>query len=173
MTMSLYAATVPSFQQILGSVSGLLAKGEAYCREKGLSPDELIQARLAPDMFPFAYQVKSACVHSLGAIEGVRKGQFSPDMTPPPATFAALAERVTSTLAALETVTPAELDALAGRDVTFVLPKMTIPFVASDFLLSFSLPNFFFHATTAYGVLRMKGVPVGKLDFLGRMRVKG
>ena len=87
MAFSLYAATIPSYQQILGSVSGLLVKAEAFCAEKSINHDEIIQARLAPDMLPFAYQVKSTTVHSLGAIEGLRRGTFSPDMTPPPETL--------------------------------------------------------------------------------------
>jgi uncharacterized protein len=83
MAFSLYAATVPSYQQILGSLSGLLTQAEVFCQEKGLAAEDIIQARLAKDMLPFAYQVKSASVHSLGAIEGIRRGVFSPDMTPP------------------------------------------------------------------------------------------
>ena len=77
MAFSLYAATVPSYRQILGAVSGLLGTAEAFSTEKGIAPDDIIQARLAEDMLPFAYQVKSTAVHSLGAIEGVRSGVFS------------------------------------------------------------------------------------------------
>jgi len=76
MAFSLYAATVPSYCQILGAVAGLVEKAEVYCKEKGLTPQDILQARLAADMQPFAYQVKSTVVHSLGAIEGVRKGVF-------------------------------------------------------------------------------------------------
>ena len=85
MTFSLYAATVPTYLQILHGVSSLLDKAEAFCAEKAIAPSDIIQARLADDMLPFAYQVKSTAVHSLGAIEAVRRGVFSPDMTPPPA----------------------------------------------------------------------------------------
>src|SRR3981081_3443617 len=81
MAFPLYAATIPSYQQILGAVSGLLDAAEAFCAEKGIAPADIIKARLAEDMLPFAYQVKSTAVHSLGAIEGVRRGVFSPDMT--------------------------------------------------------------------------------------------
>src|ERR1700736_929922 len=119
MAFSLYAATIPSYQQILGAVSGLLDAAEAFCAEKGIAPEDIIQARLADDMQPFAYQVKSTAVHSLGAIEGVRRGVFSPDTTPPPETFAALKARIIETLAALEAVEAAEADALVGRDLRF------------------------------------------------------
>ena len=90
MAFSLYAATIPSYQQILGAVSGLLGTAETFCAEKGIAPQDIIQAPLADDMQPFAYQVKSTAVHSLGAIEGVRRGVFSPDVTRPPDNFAAL-----------------------------------------------------------------------------------
>src|SRR5262249_28913549 len=90
MAFSLYAATIPSYQQTLGAIAGLLVTAEKFCAEKQLAPQEIIDARLAEDMLPFAYQVKSTAVHSLGSIEGVRRGVFSPDMTPPPQTFTAL-----------------------------------------------------------------------------------
>lgn len=173
MSFSLYAATIPSYRQILGAVSGLLRTAESFCTEKGISPPEIIQARLAADMLPFAYQVKSTAVHSLGAIEGVRKGVFSPDTTPPPETFAALQERIANTLAALEAITDAELDGFMGRTMYFAFGERKIAFTAEDFLLSFSQPNFYFHATTTYDILRWKGLPIGKRDFIGRLRLKG
>jgi len=111
MAFSLYAATVPSYRQILGAVSGLLSNAEAFSTEKGIAPEDIIQARLAADMLPFAYQVKSTAVHSLGAIEGVRRGVFSPDLTRPPDNFAALKARIAETLAALEAIEASEVDA--------------------------------------------------------------
>lgn len=172
MSLSLYSATVPAYCQILGAVSGLLSKAQAFCAEKGIEAPELIQARLAPDMLPFAYQVKSTAVHSIGAIEGVRKGVFSPDTTLPPATFAALETRIRETLAALEAIRPAEIDSFAGRDMRFEAGNRRLEFAAEDFLLSFSLPNFYFHAATAYDILRWKGLQIGKRDFVGRLRLK-
>ena len=172
MPFSLYAATIPSYRQILSAVGGLLDKAETFCAEKGLAPGDIVQARLADDMLPFAYQVKSTAVHSLGAIEGVRKGVFSPDTTPPPETFAALKARIAETLAAIETIEPAEVDTFVGRDMRFVFGDRHLDFTAEDFLLSFSQPNFYFHATTTYDILRWKGVPLGKRDFMGRPRTK-
>ena len=172
MAFSLYAATIPSFQQILGAVSGLLEKAETFCAEKDIAPQELIQARLAPDMFPVAYQVKAAAVHSIGAIEGVRKGVFSPDMTEPPETFPALKARIADTLSALEKIASAEVDGFVGRDVRFTFGSNFRDYTAENFLLSFSLPNFYFHATTTYNILRWKGLPIGKRDFMGKTRTK-
>src|SRR5882724_3882564 len=172
MTFSLYAATVPSYRQILGAVSGLLGTAEAFCTETGIAPHGIIQARLAEDMQPFAYQVKSTAVHSLGAIEGVRRGVFFPDTAPPPETFAALETRIAETLAALEAIEAAEVDAFIGRDMRFAFGDHHIDYAAEDFLLSFSQPNFYFHAATTYDILRWKGIPIGKRDFMGNTRRK-
>jgi len=173
MSFSLYAATIPSYRQILGATSGLLRTAEAFCTEKAIPPSEIIRARLAEDMQPFAYQVKSTAVHSLGAIEGVRKGVFSPDMNPPPDTFAALQDRIANALAALEAINPAEVDGFMGLPMCFAFGERKIDFAAEDFLLSFSQPNFYFHAATAYDILRWKGLPIGKRDFMGKLRLKG
>jgi uncharacterized protein len=172
MGISLYAATIPSYLQILRSVGGLIAKAESYCAEKSVAPEEIIEARLAPDMLPFAYQVKSTAVHSLGAIEGVRKGVFSPDTAAPPQSLPALAARIAEALAALEAIDAAEVDAFIGRDMRFAFGSRHIDFTAENFLLSFSQPNFYFHATTVYDILRWKGLPIGKRDFNGKMRTK-
>jgi hypothetical protein len=172
MTFSLYAATIPSYLQILNAVAGLLSKAEAFCLDTGGAPDDIVQARFAEDMQPFAYQVKSTAVHSLGAINGLRKGVFSPDTTPPPGDFAALKERIAATLAALEAIDAAEIDAFLGRDMRFAFGDRHIDYTAENFLLSFSQPNFYFHATTTYDILRWKGVPLGKRDFMGRTRAK-
>jgi hypothetical protein len=172
MAFSLYAATMPSYQQILGAVSGLLVTAEAFCAEKSIAPEDIIQARLAENMLPFAYQVKSTAVHSLGAIEGVRRGVFSPDMTTPPQTFVALKTRIADTLAALQNIEPAEVDAFIGRDMRFEVGERRLEFTAENFLLSFSQPNFYFHAATAYDILRWKGARIGKRDFTGQLRTK-
>lgn len=172
MTFSLYDAVIPSNLQILGAVDAFVAKGEAYAQEKGMAPEALLKARLAPDMLPFGYQVKSCAVHSIGAIEGVRGGSFTPDMKPWPDSFARLRAAVRDARAALEGIAREEFDALAERDVTFRMGDLALPFTGGQFLLSFSQPNFYFHATTAYAILRAQGVPLGKKDFIGRLRIR-
>lgn len=172
MTISLYDATIPSWIQILGSVARLIDKAEAFAAEHGLAPAEIIAARFAPDMLPFAYQVKSTAVHSLGAIEGVRAGRFSPDESTPPDSFAGLRDRIATTGAALDAIDPAEIESFIGRDMRFVMGDRQIDYFAEHFLLSFSLPNFYFHAATAYDLLRWKGVAIGKRDYIGRVRKK-
>ena len=172
MALSLYAATVPSYRQILGSVAGLLGKAGAFCAERTLAPAEIIGARLAPDMLPFAYQVRSTVTHSIGAIEGLRRGTFSPDRSAPPESFAELEMLVRGAETALAALEPAELEGYGDRQMLFVAGERRLAFTGGDFLLSFSQPNFYFHAATAYDILRAKGVAIGKRDFLGHLRVK-
>jgi hypothetical protein len=127
-------------------------------------------AQLAEDMRPFAYQVKSCAVHSLGAIEGAKNGVASPDLAVSPTTFESLRERIFQTMEGLRAVVPAELDSLVNMEMRFVFGEITTVYTVENFLLSFSQPNFYFHATVAYSILRMKGIEIGKRDFLGVRR---
>ena len=172
MALSLYEATVPAFAQIIEAMAGVLKKGEAHALETGMRPDEWVGARLFTDMAPLSFQVKQAAHHSVGAIEATKNGVFSPDLTPPPETFKALQATVADTLATLAAYRPADINALEGRDMRFEFGDRIMPFTAENFLLSFSLPNFYFHATTAYDILRHSGVPLGKRDFMGKPRLK-
>ncbi|BBC74042.1 conserved hypothetical protein [Altererythrobacter sp. B11] len=169
MPLSLHAAIIPSKLQILRSGKGWLDKAESC----GIPEAELVEARLIDDMLPFAYQVKSMADHSKGAIEGVRAGVFTPKFKDtPPATFAEMRSLLDDAIAFLESVTEEEMESFIGKDMRFEIGEKKLPFTAEDFLLTFSQTNFFFHACTAYGVLRMKGVAVGKLDYLGALRLK-
>jgi uncharacterized protein len=172
MAISLYSATVPTFLQILPTVSALCDKGAQWCREQGIEEAELVQARLADDMWPFALQVRSTWMHSADAIDGARKGETSPDFSEPPGTFAGLKARVDEAIGRLEALSPAAVDGLVGRDACFNVGERRMEFTAENYLLSFALPNFFFHATTAYAILRSRGVPLGKRDFLGGLRLR-
>lgn len=172
MPLSLYDVTVPTFVQILGSVSGLIEKADAHCTANKIAPGDIINARLHEDMLPFSYQVKSSVTHSIGALQALNKGVFSPDMTPSPDTFSALQEKVTSAIAALEALRPQDVNSYEGRDMRFALKEFHLDFTAENFLLSFSTPNFYFHATTTYDILRHKGVAIGKRNFVGKLRTK-
>jgi hypothetical protein len=173
MAISLYDLSVANYLQTLGGVEGFLAKGLAHFSENKVDANEVADARLAPDMLPFRFQIHSVVHHSLGAIQGVRAGTFAPPGPMPSLDFAGLQNSVTEAREALQDLKPAEVDALEGKDMVFQIRDNKLPFTAEGFLLSFSLPNFYFHATTAYDILRSKGVPLGKRDFLGRMRMKG
>lgn len=173
MPVSLYQATVPSFLQILPRVGGLVARAEAWCGEKGVAPAALIEARLADDMWPFGKQVTTACLHAEAAAGGVQGGETGPDFGPAPSDFAALTARVNEVLDKLRAVKAEELDAIAERDHCFRFGERRMDFTVADYLLSFAVPNFYFHASMAYAILRSQGLPIGKMDFLGEVRRKG
>ena len=124
-------------------------------------------------MLPLAYQIKSCWTHSACALDGVRQRLFSPEMTPPPGRFNPLRKMILDARSACEQISADELEELAQNDLVFAIgDKFRLNFTVQDFLLSFSQPNLYFHAATAYDIMRMKGVPIGKRDFLGAMRLK-
>jgi hypothetical protein len=174
MAISLYDATVAAYLQITHAAANCLDKGLAHCVETGADPEELTRARLYPDMMPLSFQIELVNHHSLPAIEGCKTGVFKP----PPLTFstlnyAGLQKMIADTIGGLEAITAGEVNTLEGRDVVFVAGDRKVSYTTLDFLLSFSVPNFYFHATTAYDILRSKGVKIGKRDFLGTPRMKG
>lgn len=174
MSSPLHAATVGIHLQILPQIARLIDKAQAHCAEHGLPPEALTDARLAPDMWNFAMQVQCAVQHSAGAVEALRTGKTGPDMRTPPIGFAPLRQMVTAGIDLLTAVEPGEIDAAAEREILYAFSTGGLEFsTAEDYLLSFALPNFLFHSTTAYAVLRSRGVNIGKRDFLGRTRTKG
>jgi hypothetical protein len=172
MSSPLHTATIGAYLQILPQVAGLVDKAEGHCRENALAPAALLEARLAPDMWTFAKQVMCAIQHSAGAVEAMRTGLTGPDMSPPPSEFASLRQAVSDGLKVVQSVEPGEIDGAAARDIRFEFGSGKMEFGGEDYLLSFALPNFYFHSAAAYAVLRNQGLPVGKRDFLGRTRLK-
>ena len=147
-----------------------MEKAKSFCAERGSPEAEMIDARLAPDMFPLGYQVKSCVVHSISAIEGAQTGSASPDSSAWPTDFDGLRgvlQRASAELNALDRNT---VDRLTGTAMNFGAGERKLPFNGANFLLSFSQPNFYFHAATAYAILRAQGVSLGKRDFLGVLR---
>jgi hypothetical protein len=174
MPLSLRDALVPGWLQVTASVRALVDKAESWCEENGQPASALIGAKLAPDMLPFAYQVKCCWTHSAHAIDGARKGHFVPHMDPPPDSFDGLRALLDSSKGELEAIDDAELETLAANDMIFTIgDKFRLDFTVQTFLLGFSQPNFYFHAATAYDILRMKGLAIGKRDYLGKLPVKG
>lgn len=170
MTLSLHTVAVGTYQQMLPQVLWLIGKAEAHCAETGISPNTLGEARLAPDMWTLAKQISQCAHHSARAIEAVRGGAFSPDPNPISSDLSLVRKEIEDAIALINAVDPGELDALAGKEVQFRAGKYSMMFDAPDFLMTFSLPNFYFHVTTAYNILRANGVQVGKSDFIGKMR---
>ncbi|WP_027133341.1 DUF1993 domain-containing protein [Geminicoccus roseus] len=166
MPLSMYQASMPVFLRQLRSLSAILAKAERHAADRGEAPSLLIEARLAPDMFPLARQVQSASDAAKGAaarLAGVELPSF-PDTE---ASFPELQERVAKTIAFLESVPAEKFDGSEVREIVLRPRGMELRFDGQGYLLTFALPNFFFHVTTAYAILREQGVPLGKLDFLG------
>jgi len=172
MALSLFDVTVAGYLQTTGAIAGVLEKGRAHCAETGADSADLLTTRLAPDMLPLTFQIWSVRHHSLGAIDGCKAGVFAPPPPMPDHDYAGWQGVLAETREALTKITAAEVEALEGRDMVFQLGEMKMPFTAENFLLSFSLPNFYFHAATTYDILRMKGVKLGKRDFMGSMRMK-
>ena len=173
MAFSLYDATVANYLQILDAVGGFLEKSLTHFKEECIDPAEIVQSRLAHDMQPLRFQIVSVAHHSRGAMEAAKSGLFTPPSAKTDLDYAALQALVTEARNELSVLRPEAVDALVGHDVTFRVGDRTLSFTAEGFLMSFSLPNFFFHATTAYDILRHKGAPLGKRDFIGKLKLKG
>ena len=172
MAFSLYDASVANYLQILGAVGGLLEKSLTHFHEKGIDPAQIVETRLATDMLPLRFQIVSVAHHSRGAMEAAKNGIFVPPSGKPDLDYPGMQALVKEARSELSGLTPEAVEALVGRDVTFKVGDRALPFTAEGFLMSFSLPNFFFHATTAYDILRHKGAPLGKRDFMGRLKLK-
>ena len=173
MAITLYDISVVSYLQTLGAVSGFLDKGLSHCRDKGIDPEEIVGTRLFPDMHPFRFQIQQVVLHSVGAVEAIKTGSFQRPGERPRQDYAALQALVIDARESLKKLKPEEINGRDGAEVIQETRDSKRVFTAEGFVLSFSLPNFYFHATTAYDILRMKGVPVGKHDFMGALRLKG
>ncbi|HXI09052.1 MAG: DUF1993 domain-containing protein [Bradyrhizobium sp.] len=165
--MSFYEATVPAYLQILGSLTGLLDKAEAYCKAKNIQPDVILSARLYPDMLNFTRQIQMACDF---AAKGCARltGSEVPTTADTEKSFDDLRQRIAKTVDYVKAYKPEQFEGAASRDVTFPIgPNNQITLKGQQFLSGFSFPNFYFHAATAHGILRHNGVEIGKRDFLG------
>jgi hypothetical protein len=166
MPLSMHDVSVPVFRRMLGALSNILDKAAAQAKERGVDPATLIEARLAPDMFAFARQVQIATDHAKGATARLA-GREVPSYADDEASFEALKARIGKTLAFIESVPPAALDGSETRDVVLKVGGREMRFDGRTYLLHFALPNFYFHVTTAYDILRMNGIEIGKRDFMG------
>ena len=171
MAISLYDVSVASFQQVVGAASGFMDKAESHCQANDIDLEKLLETRLHPDMLPLRYQIASVAHHSMGAIDGAMAGRFSP-LSGPERDYAGLRQLIADAGTGLDKVSRDEVEALEGKDVVFELGDFRLEFLAEDFLMTFTMPNLHFHATTAYDILRMQGIPLGKRDYMGRMRTK-
>jgi uncharacterized protein len=185
MATSLYDLSVPTFLQTLRGVAGCLGRAATHCTRTGTDPDEFVNARLIANMAPFHFQIEALSNHSVWGLEAVKTGVFAPPALVGAVPFATLRARVDEAIAALEALNPDEVNGWAGKalDIALYRPRddedrvspwapRQLAFTSETFLLSFSLPNFYFHVVTAYDILRSRGVPIGKRDYEGRLRTR-
>jgi hypothetical protein len=167
MTISLYATSVPVFKQMLSALSDVLAKAEAHATAKNIEPDALLQARLFPDMFQLIRQVQIAVDFAKG-VSSRLAGIEAPKYDDSEKTFAELQALIAKTLAFIATISPEQINGQEDREI---ITRPGTPkekrFDAQTYLLGYGLPQFFFHVTTAYAILRHNGVEVGKRDYMG------
>jgi hypothetical protein len=166
MSLSMYQASVPAFLRMLNNLSAILDKAEAYAGNRKIDPEVLLNYRLAPDMFPFIRQVQIAADLAKGAAARLA-GLEMPKHEDAEKTFADLKARIAKTVTFVQTLKPNDIDGSEGRDITLTLGEHTMSFKGQPYLLHFVLPNFYFHGTTAYDILRHCGVELGKRDFIG------
>jgi hypothetical protein len=162
----MYQASAPRFASMLRNLSALLDKGQAHCEAKKIDPLALTQFRLYPDMFTLARQVQVACDTAKGAVARLA-GVEIPKHEDTEQTFAELKARIAKTLDFVESVPAAKIDGSEEREVALKLRGQEVKFSGLQYLLGFATPNFYFHVTTAYAILRHNGVELGKRDFLG------
>ena len=167
MTISMYAASIPVFRQMLNSLSDVLRKAEAHATAKNIDPSVLLQARLFPDMLPFTRQIQIAADFA-NSVPSRLAGAEVPAYEDNEQTFAELQARIAKTLALLDTLTPAQF---AGSEELEIVLRPGTPkekkLSGQNYLLAYGLPQFFFHVTTAYALLRHNGVEIGKKDYMG------
>ena len=171
MPQSFYDASVGCYQQILESTAQVLKAGQEHAETHSLELSEMVDYRLHETMLPLSFQVISVWHHSHGAIEGMRAGVFTPPPSKPGIDYSGLCDLVDEARAKMSQETEESMAALSGQNMIFRLGEAEIPFTTDNFLASFSKPNFYFHTTTTYAILRQLGTPLGKRDYLGNMKM--
>lgn len=186
MALTLYELSVPTFLQTTRAMSNILDRATKHCALTGANPDDFVQARLHDDMAPFSFQIEAAWHHSVWGIEALKTGAFTPPPLVWPNTFAELQIMIGKAVTMLEAFTPKEVNNWSDKDMVIDVYQpvdkensstsdwgpQKLTFAPETYLLTYSLPNFYFHVVTAYDILRMRGVPIGKGDYQGQLRVK-
>jgi hypothetical protein len=166
MAMSMYQASIPQFTKMLSNLSNILKKGEEFAKAKNIDGAVLVGSRLAADMFPLAKQVQIACdqvKNGMARLAGVEPPKFDDNES----TFAELQERIAKTIAFAKSIKPEQVDGTEAKEIKFSIREWNFEFVGDQYLMTWIIPNFYFHVTTAYNILRHNGVEIGKSDFLG------
>jgi hypothetical protein len=185
MAISFYDLSVPTFLQTVRAVGGFLDRAIIHCTDTGTDPDDFVKARLIPDMASFHFQIEALVHHAVWGLEAVKTGVFAPPSLIGAMPFSDLRAMVAQAVTALEAFTPDEVNSWSGKQLNIELHRpldekdswipwepRILAFTSETFLLSFSMPNFHFHAVTAYDILRSRGVPLGKRDYEGHLRTR-
>jgi len=167
MNLSMYQASIPRFAAMLRNLSGLIDKAQAHCEAKKIDPAALTAFRLYPDMFPFTRQVQIACDSAKGAVARLA-GVEIPKHEDTEQTLAELKTRIAKTLDFIESLGASKIDGTEDKEIVLALRTRELRFKGAQYLLGFAWPNFYFHVTTAYNILRHNGVELGKQDFIGK-----
>ena len=168
MTISMYTASVPRFSNTLKSLSEILSKAEKHAEARKFDPSVLLTARLYPDMFPLTRQVQIACDGAKGCAARLA-GVDVPKHEDTESTFADLQQRIAKVISFIESVPADKIDGSEERRIVIPVRNEELVFTGLQYLTGFVIPNFYFHVTTAYGILRHNGVELGKRDFLGKV----
>ena len=166
MAISMYQASIPQLTKMLTNLSNILKKGEEFASAKKLDSKALAEGQLASDMFPLTKQVQIACdqvKNGMARIAGVEPPKFEDDE----ATLADLQERIAKTITFANSLKSEQIDGTEAKEIKFSIKEWNFEFVGEQYLLTWIIPNFYFHVTTAYDILRHKGVEIGKSDYLG------
>lgn len=166
MAISMYQASIPQLTKMLTNLSNILKKGEEFASAKSIEAAALVEGRLAPDMFPLSKQVQVACdqvKNGMARLAGVEPPKFEDNET----TFAQLQDRIAKTISFANSLKPEQIDGTEAKEIKFSIKEWSFEFVGEQYLLTWIIPNFYFHVTTAYDILRHQGVEIGKSDYLG------
>jgi hypothetical protein len=165
----MYQASIPQLQRMLGNLLNILQQAESWASEKNIDPAVLLNMRLAPDMFPLKRQLQIATDSAKGCAARLA-GVEVPSYPDNEETFAELRARLSKTIEYLAGFTPQQIDGSEDKLITLSFPSMELKFSGRDYLFQFVQPNFYFHLTTAYAILRHNGLNIGKMDFIGAPR---
>jgi len=166
MPLSMHRVSIPLFKQTLASLSAVLEKAEAHCADNAINVGEFLERRLAPDMFTFTQQVQRATFHSAQAAAKLCDIDI-PEFEDDEKSFADLQKRITYTVEFFNFLKPEQFDGSEDREMEIQIRVGTLNFIGQDFLMHFAIPQFMFHTTTAYDIIRNAGVEIGKKEFLG------
>ena len=166
MNVLLYQASVPIYVRQLNGLSAILRKAIGYCAERKIEPAALLHDRLYPDMLTLLRQVHIACNHAERGTSRLA-GMEPPAREDKEASFEDLATRVANTIAYVRSIDPKKMEGMEDRNITFPVGQKQMTLKGADYLFHFSMPNFYFHVTTAYNILRHNGLQIGKEDFIG------